>query len=56
MLHKEEMSLNDTFEKLENEKLHFIKEYKRQFEEDHSRYGKNNGVGIHTWPILGDRY
>jgi hypothetical protein len=42
MICKEEQGLTEQLERLEHEKIMFIKQLKRQFEEDHSRFGKPN--------------
>jgi tousled-like kinase len=57
-LSREESNLKDTHYKLEGEKVSYIQEAKRLYEEQHSRFGKPNGgqEGFKPWPILENRY
>ena len=55
-LTREEENLKDTHYKLESEKVGYIQEAKRLYEEQHSRFGKLNGDGGKNWPVLENRY
>lgn len=56
-LSREEANYRDTLEKLENEKVTYMQEAKRLYEEQHSRFGKPNpDHGSPAWQILENRY